>query len=185
MPNRNKMILGTSTFWVLNNIYYFYLKKHYFQSFLLSSIAIASPIFWFNYEINSVAHKFDFYLSFFTFIYTIIRYHYNIHFSDIILLINFYILSMYLTIHKEYELQLYSHLLFRCYFYKILYLAINNNDGNGNDNGNGNGDDYRLYYDISKYILNNMFLFTFTDNDNYNLITYGLYSSQIIIILFV
>lgn len=174
MPNRNKMILGTSTFWVLNNIYYFYLKKHYIQSFLLSSIAIASPIFWFNYEINSIAHKFDFYLSLITFIYTIIRYRNYIYISDIILLLHFYFLSMYLTIYKEYELQLYSHLLFRCYFYKILYLAINDD-----------GYDYQLYYDISKFILNNMLLFTFTDNDNYNLITYGLYSSQIIIILFI
>jgi hypothetical protein len=174
MPNRNKMILGTSTFWILNSIYYFYLKQQYFQMLLLSSIAIASPIFWYNYEINSIAHKCDFYFSLITFIYTIVRYHKYIYTSDIILLIKFYILSMLLTIYKEYELQLYSHLLFRCYFYKILYLAINDD-----------GYDYRLYYDISKFILNNMFLFTFTDNNNFNLITYGLYSSQTIIILFI
>jgi len=174
MPNRNKLILGTSTFWILNMVYYFYLKKHYFQSLLLLSVAIASPIFWFNYEINSVSHKFDFYLSLIVFIYTIVRYHKYIYTSDIVLLLNFYFLSMLLTIYKEYELQLYSHLLFRCYFYKILYLAINDD-----------GYDYRLYYDISKYGLNSLFLISFTNNDNYNLVTYGLYSCQAIIILFI
>lgn len=174
MPNRNKMILGTSSFWILNTVYYFYLKKQYFQSFLLSSIAIASPIFWYNYEINSTAHYFDFYLSLITFIYTITRYYNYISIYDIIILIKFYFLSMYLTIHKEYEFQLYAHLLFRCYFYKILYLAINED-----------GFDYRLYYEMSKYIINNLFLISFTEDDNYNLISYGLYSSQTIIVLFI
>jgi len=174
MPNRNKMILGTSSLWILNMVYYFYIKQQYFQTFLLLSIAIASPIFWYSYEINSIAHKCDFYLSTITFIYTIIRYYYYISISDIFLLLKFYFLSMYLTIYKVYDFQLYAHLLFRCYFYKILYLVINDDSI-----------DNKLYYEISKYIFNNLFLLTFTDNDNFNLTTYGLYSFQIIIVIFI
>lgn len=173
MPNINKLILGSSSFWVLNTIYYSYIKKQYFLMSLLSSISIISPIFWYNYEINSISHKLDFYLCSITFIYTIIRYYHYIHFYDIVLLINFYVLSRFFTFHKEYEFQLYSHLLFRSFFYKIIYLAINDN-----------GFDYKLYYDLSKYFINNILLLTFTEN-NCDLITYIFYSSQIIIILFI
>lgn len=174
MPNRNKMILGTSSFWCLNMVYYFYLKKQYFQSFILLSITITSPIFWYSYEINSIAHKLDVYLSLIIFIYTIIRYQNYISFYDIVLLLHFYFLSLYLTIYKEYDFQLYAHLIYRCYYYKILYLTINDD-----------GFDYRLYYDISKYALNSIFLISFTTNDNYNLVTYGLYSCQAIVVLFI
>jgi len=50
MPINNRLILGTSSFWIINLIYYSYIHQLYFQSLLLSSITIISPLFWYYYK---------------------------------------------------------------------------------------------------------------------------------------
>jgi hypothetical protein len=172
MPNKNKLILGTSSFWILNLIYYSFLEKLYLQSLLLTSITIISPIFWYNYKINSIYHKLDNYVSILIFIYIILYNYLLLSYIDIFFIISFYYTSLLFTIYKKYNIQLCFHLLFRLYFYKIIFLTINKNNI------------LILYYDISKYILNNIFLIIITNN-NYNLIKYILYSFQIIFILYI
>jgi hypothetical protein len=54
MSIKNRLILGTSSFWIINLIYYSYIQNLYIQTFLLSSITIISPLFWYYYKINSI-----------------------------------------------------------------------------------------------------------------------------------
>jgi len=172
MPNLNKLILGTSSFWILNLNYYSYVKELYFQCLLLSTISIISPLFWYDYKINSFYHKLDNLLCVLTLLYVIYNKSSLISIYNILLMFYFYYTSIIFTIYRKYYLQLYSHLLFRLYFYKIIFLSINQ-------------DQYHiLNYDIKKYILNNIILILLTKND-YNLVKYIKYSLEIIIVLFI
>ncbi len=170
MPNKNKLILGTSSYWIINLIYKSYIYELYFQSLLLTSIMIISPLFWYYYKINSIYHKLDNYLCISILILIIIQYYSIISYIDLFFMIKCYFLSMLFTKMKKYDIQLYCHLLFRLYFYKILYLTIDNSPFNN------------IIFDISKYVLNNLFLNIITTNDKFNYIKYVIYSCETIFI---
>jgi hypothetical protein len=172
MPNKNKLILGTSSFWIINLIYYTYLEELYLLNLLLTFITIISPIFWYNYKINSIIHKLDNLLSILIFIYIILYNFILLSCIDIFFMLSCYFISIIFTIYKKYNIQLCFHLLFRLLFYKIIYLTINKNNITTLNN------------DIIKYSINNFFLIIFTNN-NYNLIKYILYSLQIVLILYI
>ena len=93
MPYKNRLILGTSSFWIINLIYKSYLNQLYFQSFLLTSIVIISPLFWYYYKINSIYHKLDTYLSIIMLSSVIIQHYLTISYFDLFILIKFYYLS--------------------------------------------------------------------------------------------
>jgi hypothetical protein len=169
MPYKNRLILGTSSFWIINLIYKTYLYELYFQTFLLSSIVIISPLFWYYYKINSIYHKLDNYLSIIMLSFVLIKNYSSISYFDIFIMIKFYYLSLIFTLRKNYNIQLWCHLLFRLFFYKILFLTIDKT--------------YDINYDIIKYISNNLFIFTITNNNNYSYIKYIIYSCQTILII--
>ena len=171
MPNNNKIILGVSSFYLLNLIYYSYLKKSYIYLILLTSLNIASSIFWYKYEINSFFHKLDWYLAAILIIYSYIISKKLIR--DFLLLISFYFLSMLFTIFNNYDIQLYCHFIYRGFIYKIIYINLFKEE------------DFQLYYDISKITLNTMFLSSITNNDNYDIIKYSIYTFENIFILFI
>jgi hypothetical protein len=169
MPYKNRLILGTSSFWIINLIYKTYLYELYFQTFLLSSIVIISPLFWYYYKINSIYHKLDNYLSILMLSFVLIKNYSSISYFDLFIMIKFYYLSLIFTLRKNYNIQLWCHLLFRLFFYKILFLTIDKT--------------YDINYDIIKYISNNLFIFTITNNNNYSYIKYIIYSCQTILII--
>jgi hypothetical protein len=169
MPYKNRLILGTSSFWIINLIYKTYLYELYFQTFLLSSIVIISPLFWYYYKINSIYHKLDNYLSIIMLSFVLIKNYSSISYFDLFIMIKFYYLSLIFTLRKNYNIQLWCHLLFRLFFYKILFLTIDKT--------------YDINYDIIKYISNNLFIFTITNNNNYSYIKYIIYSCQTILII--
>jgi hypothetical protein len=169
MPYKNRLILGTSSFWIINLIYKTYLYELYFQTFLLSSIVIISPLFWYYYKINSIYHKLDNYLSIIMLSFVLIKNYSSISYFDLFIMIKFYYLSLIFTLRKNYNIQLWCHLLFRLFFYKILFLTIDKT--------------YDINYDTIKYISNNLFIFTITNNNNYSYIKYIIYSCQTILII--
>jgi len=169
MPYKNRLILGTSSFWIINLIYKTYLNQLYFQSLLLSSIVIISPLFWYYYKINSIFHKLDNYLCIFMLSFVIIQNYLSISYLDLFILLKFYYLSLIFTHIKKYNIQLWCHLLFRLFFYKILFLTIDKT--------------YDIYYDFIKYIVNNLIIITITTNNNYSAIKYIIYSCQTMLII--
>jgi hypothetical protein len=84
MPNKNKLILGTSSYWIINLIYKSYIYELYFQSLLLTSIMIISPLFWYYYKINSIYHKLDNYLSILMLSSVIIQHYLTISYFDLL-----------------------------------------------------------------------------------------------------
>jgi hypothetical protein len=169
MPYKNRLILGTSSFWIINLIYKSYFNQLYFQSFLLTSIVIISPLFWYYYKINSIYHKLDNYLSILMLSSVIIQHYLTISYFDLFILIKFYYLSLIFTHIKNYNIQLWCHLLFRLFFYKILFLTIDKS--------------YDIHYDIIKYITNNIIIFIFTNNNYYSPFKYIIYSCQTMLII--
>lgn len=169
MPYKNRLILGTSSFWIINLIYKSYLNQLYFHSFLLTSIVIISPLFWYYYKINSIYHKLDNYLSILMLSSVILQNYLTISYIDLFILIKFYYMSLIFTLRKNYNIQLCCHLLFRLFFYKILFPTIDKS--------------YDIHYDIIKYISNNLIIFTITNNNNYSPVKYIIYSCQTIIII--
>lgn len=113
MPNKNKIILGISSFWIFNLISQSYYKKLYFLSFNLSLISIASPIYWYKYMNNSIYHKIDKYLVIALLIYLFINENFIKFISNIFFILPPYLSSSLFCINNNYNLQLYSHLQFR------------------------------------------------------------------------
>jgi len=167
MPNRNRLILGTSSFWIINLIYYSFIHELYFQSLLLSSITIISPLFWYYYRINSIYHKLDNYLSILILINLLLCNSFNYYF-EFIFMIKFYYLSIIFTLRKNYNIQLFCHLMFRLLFYKMLMMSINNT--------------YKINYDIIKYLSNNLLLFMINNDKNKFKYNYLLYSIETMIV---
>ena len=122
MPKKNKFILSISSFWILNLLYHIYINQLYYLTFLLSSISIISPIFWYNYRVNSIYHKLDKSLVLSSYMYVISNnYYYNnikylILYSSLIFI--FFIFSAKSCINNNYNLQLYSHQIFRFLYFK-------------------------------------------------------------------
>ncbi len=82
-------------------------------------------------------------------------------------------MSMLFTIFNIYDIQLYCHFLYRGFVYKIIYINLFKEE------------DFKLYYDISKITLNTIFLSSITNNQNYDIIKYSIYTFENIIILFI
>lgn len=171
MPNNNKLILGVSSFYILNLIYYSYLQKSYIYLIILSFLNIASSIFWYKYEINSFFHKLDWFLATILILYSYIISKKII--KDFLLLLSFYFMSMFFTIYNIYYIQLYCHIIYRGFVYKIIYINLFKKE------------DYKLYYDISKIVSNTILLSLITSNDNYDIYKYSIYTFENIIILFI
>lgn len=132
MPNKNKMILSISSLWILNLLSHSYLNNLYIIFGLLSLLSIISPIFWYNYKVNSIYHKIDKTIVISLFIYLMqtnyyLYYHIYNFLSVVLILLIFYIISIKSCIHNNYELQLYSHLSFRYFTFLLLYNYILNN----------------------------------------------------------
>ena len=180
MPMRNRLILGTSSLWIINLIYYSYIRQLYIQTLLLSSITIISPLFWYYYKINSIYHKLDTYLSVLVLVNSIISNSFT-YYLELLFILKFYYLSIIFTKRQNYNIQLGCHLIFRLFFYKMLM---------SNLNLNLNLNNYDITYDIIKYISNNLLLFMIVDNDNnndnhnfkYNYLLYSIENMIIIII---
>jgi hypothetical protein len=171
MPNNNKIILGASSCYLLNLIYYSYITKSYIYLFLISSVNIASSIFWYKYEVNSLSHKLDWYLAT-----TLIIYSYIISkkiINEFLLLLSFYFMSVIFTIYNNYEMQLCCHFIYRGFIYKIVYINLFNKE------------DFKLYYDILKIMFNTLLLSLITTKDPYDVYKYSIYSLENIVILFV
>jgi len=174
MPSRNRLILGTSSFWIINLIYHSYIRQLYFQTLLLSSITIISPLFWYYYIINSFYHKLDTYLSVLVLV-NLITSNSFIYYLDLLFMIKFYYLSIIFTKRQNYNIQLGCHLIFRLFFYKMLMSNLNLNLNN-----------YNINYDIIKYISNNLLLFFMNyDNNNKFRYNYLLYSIETMIIIII
>ena len=132
MSNKNKMILCISSLWILNLLSHSYLNNFNILSEILSIVSIISPLFWYNYKINSLYHKFDRILVISVFIYLILtKYYLYYHIRDFIsivsIIIIFYTISIKSCIQKNYDLQLYSHLLFRYFTFLLVYNYIMQN----------------------------------------------------------
>ena len=80
---------------------------------------------------------------------------------------------MLFTIYNRYDIQLYCHFFYRGFVYKIIYINLFKEE------------DFKLYYDISKITLNTIFLSSITNNDNYDIIKYSMYTFENIFILFI
>jgi hypothetical protein len=63
IKNKNKFILGVSSLWISSILYDCWINQFYILLFLLGSLTIISPWFWYSYHINSYLHKSDKYLS--------------------------------------------------------------------------------------------------------------------------
>ena len=172
MPNKNKIILGINSFWILNLITISYYKELYFLTTNLFLISIASPIYWYNYKINSIFHKLDKYSVISCFIYLFINESFYKILFNLFFIIPSYLLSSILCINKNYNLQLYLHLLFRYFTFVLLYNYIDNN----NDNN------YIFLIKI-EYILYNIYLCNNTYNSDKKLLTYLKHSIELITIV--
>jgi hypothetical protein len=171
MPNKNKIILGISSFWIFNLISLSYYKELYFLSFNLSLISIASPIYWYIYINNSIYHKIDKYLVIILLLYLFINENFIKFISNIFFILPSYLSSSLFCIDNNYKLQLYSHLLFRFFIFKLIYDFINNNIN------------YFLLITF-EYLLFNIYLIKdIKYNCDNNLIFYIKYSTKLIIII--
>ena len=121
MPNKNKIILGINSFWIFNLITISYYKELYFLTTNLFLISIASPIYWYNYKINSIFHKLDKYSVISCFIYLFINESFYKILFNLVFIIPSYVLIkiiIYNYIHIYY-LDI-SHL----YYYIIILIII-------------------------------------------------------------
>ena len=127
LPEKNRIILGTSTSWIILLIEKALIIKEYISIILLTNIMITSILFWYNYKINSFNHYLDKTL---TKIYGIYLFYKDIDIIKINGILLFYLLSNYLSFKRRYNLQLLSHLLFRYIFFIWGYLNLNTNNNN-------------------------------------------------------
>jgi hypothetical protein len=139
MPNKNKMVLSISSLWILNLLSHSYLNNYYILTFIITSISIISPLFWYNYKINSIYHKLDKNIVISMFIYLLSQTNYYLYYhiykilSLVSIILLFYLISAKSCINNNYELQLYSHLTFRYFTFLLLYYYIMNNNDNDNN----------------------------------------------------
>ena len=171
MPNKNKIILGISSFWIFNLIIHSYYKQLYFLTLNLSLISIASPIYWYKYKNNSIYHKFDKYLVIICLIYLFINQNIINFLSNFIFIIPPYISSSLFCINNNYDLQLYSHLIFRYFTFKLVYDFININLT------------YFLLISFENFIFNIYLINDIKHNCDNTLILYYKYSMKLIIII--
>ena len=125
-------------------------------SLLLFLLSIISPVFWYNYKVNSFYHKIDKSIVISLFIYYLyFHFYYLISITSIIAI--FYILSIKTCIYNNYELQLYSHLSFRYFTFLLLfhYIINYNENDNDNDNDNDKNNNYMKLITIEYIIYNN------------------------------
>jgi hypothetical protein len=59
IPETNKYILAISSLWILTILRNSLISLNPFLSLNILSISIISPLFWYNYQINSIFHKLD------------------------------------------------------------------------------------------------------------------------------
>lgn len=126
MPEKNKIIIGASSFWILNLISHSYNKNLYILTIHLILISIFSPLYWYNYKINSIIHKLDKYIVISCFLYICLNIDYINSIINLLFIIIPYILSSIACIHNNYKLQLYSHQTFRFFAFKLIYNFIDN-----------------------------------------------------------
>lgn len=171
MPNKNKIILGISSFWIFNLLSHSYYKQLYFLTYNLSLISIASPIYWYNYKNNSIYHKFDKYLVIICLIYLFINENIINFLCNFIFIISSYISSSLYSIDNNYNLQLYSHLIFRFFTFKLIYDYIDINLI------------YFLLITLENFIFNIYLIYDINQNCNNDLIVYIKYSTKLIILI--
>jgi hypothetical protein len=182
MPNKNKMILSISSLWILNLLSHCYYNNLKILLFLLSILSIISPVFWYNYKVNSLYHKIDKSIVISLFIYLMqtnyyLYYHFYYLISITSIIAIFYILSIKTCIYNNYELQLYSHLSFRYFTFLLLFHYIINYNDNGNNNNKNNN--YMKLITIEYIIFNNYLIFKIK---NKKIIKYLFYNILIVIL---
>lgn len=124
MPEKNKIIIGVSSFWVLNLISHSYYNNLNILTFHLILISIFSPLFWYNYNINNIFHKLDKYIVISCFTYLWFNMNYIIFITNLLFVIPPFILSSIACVDNNYKLQLYSHQIFRFFAFKIIFIYI-------------------------------------------------------------
>jgi len=145
----NKIIIASTSLWLLPLLYHSFIFQWYFLSFLLTSITIVSTLFWYNYNINSIQHKLNNYLIFICFIYIssqkyYLFYNLQLYISNVSFLLTNLILSQ--NFELEYSFSLCTKLLYRYYFYLLIFnLIFNVNTNNVNIYLN----DYTILYFIN------------------------------------
>ena len=116
----NKIILGISSLWILPLIIHSYHCILYIFSCNLIVVIISSYIFWYNYKINSLLHKIDKYSVIFCFIYIFIYERLIYFIINSLLLLPPYIISIISSSNNNYNIQLYSHQIFRYFSFKLI-----------------------------------------------------------------
>ena len=129
--DKNKYILGISSLWILTILRNSLILMYPFISFIIISISIISPLFWYKYQLNSLLHKLDKYLvwtiAIINFKYSLIKLYISTTIILLSLIVLFFYLSEYFIIKKKFTHQLISHLLFRYFFFMWIYLTFYNN----------------------------------------------------------
>lgn len=126
---KDKIILGTSVLWLLPLLYNSFILQWYFLSFMLSSIIVISPIFWYNYKLNSIEHKLNNFLTLSCVTYVSMQKYYlyeNLNsfiFNISLLLLNLIISEKY---QLKYSFSLFAKILYRYYFYTLIFKLIFN-----------------------------------------------------------
>lgn len=176
LPPRNKLILGVSSVWISSLIYDSYLNNLYIFMFLLSNITLASSIYWYEHNMNSKMYLYD---LIFVKIYGLTLFYNSLYkfslfilFIKLIIVLLFYILSDYSLKHNIYNLQLFSHLIFRYIFFIWSYIYINDYKNN----------EFLLFISIN-YFLYNYYLYK--SIKTYNLYIYLRHCFQILFLNFV
>ena len=130
IPEKNKYILALSSLWILTILRNSLILLNPFLSLNLISISIISPLFWYNYKINSLFHKLDkllvWTIAIINLNYTIYKLYISITILLFSLIIYFFYLSEYFIIKNKFTHQLISHLLFRYFFFVWIYLTFYN-----------------------------------------------------------
>lgn len=161
MSKENNIILGSTSLWTLPLLYHSFIEKYYILSLILGLISIISPLYWYKNKEKSIYDKLDKYLSISCFIYISLEYYYiiekiKLYISNSSFLLLFYILSYKFGKSNKYDLQLYSYLLFRWYFFALIFNLIIKKE---------------KYFENCKslYFANNLYLTIITfNNKNYD-----------------
>jgi len=175
IPQKNKFILGISTFWILLLFY-----PSLFISPLISLniilISIFSPLFWYFYTLNSLFHKLDkfFVWTLFLQIFPISIYNFNPlpNFLFLFSILFSFILSELSIIYNKFHYQLFFHLSFRFFFFSWIFLLFFN---------------YNFFYlsFISfAYIFHNFHLYTILFHFDFFYYIYHIYQLLLLISLF-
>jgi hypothetical protein len=158
IPDKNKYILGISSLWILTILRNSLILMYPFISFIIISISIISPLFWYKYQLNSLLHKLDKYLvwtiAIINFKYALIKLYISTTIILLSLIVLFYYLSDLFIINKKFKYQLISHLLFRYIFFIWIYLTFYNTLSN-------------LFLITLGYIYHNYYLYISFNKNNY------------------